>query len=198
MAEITAEQVKQLRDRTGAGMMDCKRALQEAGGDVEAAIDWLRKRGAATAEKRADKVAEEGVVESYIHHSKRIGVMVEVNCETDFVARTDDFQALARELAMHIAASDPIGVDRDDVPEEVVERERAIYQAQAEEEGKPEHIAEKIVEGRLRKYFEERTLMEQAFVKNPEITVADRIAEAQAKLGEKIKVSRFVRYHVGA
>jgi elongation factor Ts len=197
MAEITVEQVKQLRGRTGAGMMDCKRALEEADGDIEEAIDLLRKRGAATAEKRADKVAEEGVVEAYVHHSRNIGVLVEVNCETDFVARTDDFQELAREIAMQVAATDPIAVSREDVPAEVVERERAVYLGQAKEEGKPDEIAEKIVEGRLRKYFEQRTLMEQAFVKNPEITVADRIAEAQATLGEKIKVRRFTRFEVG-
>lgn len=197
MGEITAEQVKELRDRTGAGMMDCKRALQESGGDTEAAVDWLRKKGAATAAKRADKLAEEGVIESYIHHSKKIGVLVELNCETDFVARTDEFQALAREIAMHIAASDPVAIRREDVPEEVVEKERSIFLAQAQEEGKPDPIAEKIVEGRLRKFFEERTLLEQAFVRNPEVSVAERISEAQAKLGEKIKVRRFERFEVG-
>lgn len=197
MAEITAKNVKELRDRTGAGMMDCKRALQESGGDMEAAIEWLRRKGAASAEKRAGREAQEGVIESYIHHSRKVGVMLELNCETDFVARTDEFQELARDLAMHIAASDPLAISREDVPEELVERERKVYHGQVLEEGKPEHIAEKIVEGKLRKFFEERTLLEQKFVKNPEVTVADRIGESQAKLGEKIAVGRFLRYEVG-
>jgi elongation factor Ts len=197
MAEITARDVKELRDRTGAGMMDCKRALQESGGDMEAAIEWLRKKGAAKAEKRAGREAQEGVIESYIHHSRKVGVMLELNCETDFVARTEEFQELARDLAMQIAAADPLAISREDVPEELVEKERKVYRGQVLEEGKPEHIAEKIVEGKLRKFFEERTLLGQRFVKNPEITVADRIAESQAKLGEKIAVGRFLRYEVG-
>lgn len=197
MGEITAAQVKETRERTGAGMMDCKRALQETGGDIDAAIEWLRKKGAASAEKRAGRTAQEGVIESYIHHSRKVGVLLELNCETDFVARTDEFLGLARDLAMHVAAADPIAVRREDVPEETIERERSIYLAQVEAEGKPEHIADKIVEGKIRKFFEERTLLEQRFVKDPEATVADRITETQSKLGEKIEVGRFVRYHIG-
>lgn len=197
MAEITAAVVKELRERTGAGMMDCKRALQETNGDMEAAVEWLRKKGAAASEKRVGRVAKEGVVESYIHHSRKIGVMVELNCETDFVARTDEFRELARDLAMHIAATDPVAVQREDVPENVVERERKVYMGQVQEQGKPEHIAEKIVEGKLRKFFEERTLLEQSYVKNPEVSVADRILETQSQLGEKIVVGRFVRFEVG-
>jgi elongation factor Ts len=197
MTEIKAADVKQLRERTGAGMMDCKRALQETGGDMEAAVAWLRKKGAASAEKRVGKEAREGIVESYIHHSHKVGVLVELNCETDFVARTEQFQLLARDLAMQIAAADPIAVAREDVPEEIVERERSIYLAQVVEQGKPEHIAEKIVEGKLRKFFEERTLLEQKYVKDPEITVADRISDTQAQLGEKIAVGQFVRFKVG-
>ncbi len=195
--EISAAEVKALREQTGAGMMDCKRALQETEGDVEAAIAWLRKKGAASADKRMGRQAREGVIESYIHHSRDVGVLLELNCETDFVARTDQFQELARDLAMHIAATDPIAISREDVPAETVERERAIYLAQAKEEGKPEQIAEKIVEGRLRKFFEERTLLEQKYVKDPDVSVANRIGETQGKLGEKIVVGRFVRYKIG-
>ncbi|KPK65152.1 MAG: elongation factor Ts [Gemmatimonas sp. SG8_38_2] len=197
MSEIKAADVKALRERTGAGMMDCKRALQENSGDVEAAVEWLRKKGAASAERRAGREAREGVVEAYIHHSRNVGVLVELNCETDFVARNDEFRELARDLAMHIAASDPIAVSREDIPADIVERERSIYLGQVKEEGKPDHIADKIVEGKLRKYFEERTLVEQKYVKDPEVTVADRIQETQAKLGEKIAVGRFARYKIG-
>ncbi len=197
MGEITAAEVKALRDRTGAGMMDCKRALEENGGDVEAAVEWLRKKGAAAAEKRVGREAKEGIVESYIHHSRNVGVLVELNCETDFVARTEQFRELARDLAMHIAAADPIALSREDVPEATIERERAIFLAQVKEQGKPEHIAEKIVEGKLRKFFEERTLLEQQYVKDPEMTVADRIGQTQGQLGEKIAVGRFVRFKVG-
>ncbi|UCF20589.1 MAG: translation elongation factor Ts [Gemmatimonadota bacterium] len=197
MAEIKATDVKALRERTGAGMMDCKRALQETAGDMEAAVEWLRKKGAASAEKRSGREARQGVVESYIHHSRNVGVLVELNCETDFVARTEEFQVLARDLAMHIAASDPVAVSREDVPEEIIESERRIFFAQAKETGKPDAIAEKIVEGKLRKFFEERTLLEQSYVKDPEVSVADRISQTQAKLGEKIAVGRFVRFQVG-
>jgi elongation factor Ts len=197
MSEIKAGDVKELRERTGAGMMDCKRALQETSGDMDAAVDYLRKKGAAAADKRVGKDAREGVVESYIHHSRKVGVLVELNCETDFVARTDQFLELARDLAMHVAASDPIAVAREDVPEDVVERERAIFLAQVKETGKPEHIADKIVDGKLRKFFEERTLLEQKYVKDTEVTVADRIMETQSQLGEKIAVGRIVRFKVG-
>lgn len=197
MAEIGAALVKELRERTGAGMMDCKRALQETDGDMDTAVEWLRKKGAAAADKRVGKQAKEGIVASYIHHSGKVGVIVELNCETDFVARTDEFQELARDVAMHVAASDPFAVSKEDVPEEIIARERDIFMAQAAEEGKPEHIAEKIVDGRLRKFFEERTLLDQKYVKEPERTVSDRIQETQAKLGEKIVVGRFARFKIG-
>ncbi len=196
MTGTTASHVKELRERTGAGMMDCKRALQQTGNDIETAIELLRAKGAA-AEKRSSRETREGVIEAYIHHSKNVGVMLELNSETDFVARTSDFQELARDLAMHIAASAPIALSPEDVPEEVVAREQAIYLAQVKEQGKPENIADKIVAGKLRKFFEESTLLKQKYVKDPDITVADRIAETQGKLGEKIVVSRFVRFQLG-
>jgi len=197
MSDIKAADVKALREVTAAGMMDCKRALQENNGDFDAAVEWLRKKGAASAEKRAGREATQGVVESYIHHSKNVGVLLELNCETDFVARNDEFQALAKDIAMHIAAADPISVAREDVSDDVVERERSIYLGQVKEEGKPDHIADKIVEGKLRKFFEERTLLEQKYVKDPEMIVADRIQETQSKLGEKIAVGRFARFKIG-
>lgn len=194
---VSAKQVKELRDRTGAGMMDCKKALEETGGDMEAAVDFLRTKGAAKAAKRAEKAANEGVVGHYIHHGGRIGVLVEVNCETDFVANTDDFQELARDLAMHIAATDPMAVDEDSLSAEVVERERQVYLQQVKEEGKPEHIQEKIVEGKLRKFLEENTLLAQPFVKDPDRTVEELITQTSARTGEKIEVARFVRFAVG-
>jgi elongation factor Ts len=197
MSDIKAADVKALREATSAGMMDCKRALQENDGDFDAAVEWLRKKGAASAEKRAGREASQGVVEAYIHHSKNVGVLLELNCETDFVARNDEFQTLARDLAMHVAATDPIAVAREDVDAKIVERERSIYLGQVKEEGKPDHIAEKIVEGKLRKFYEERTLLEQKYVKDPEMTVADRIQETQSKLGEKIAVGRFARFKIG-
>jgi elongation factor Ts len=197
MSEIKAVDVKSLRERTGAGMMDCKRALQENGGDMDAAVEWLRKKGAAAAEKRVNKEAKEGIIDAYIHHSRKVGVLLELNCETDFVARTEDFQQLARDVAMQVAATDPISVSRETVPEETVAKERDIFLAQVQEQGKPDHIAEKIVEGKLRKFFEERTLLEQKYVKNPEVSVSDRIAETQSKLGEKIAVGRFLRFQIG-
>jgi len=194
---ITAKDVKALRDRTGAGMMDCKRALQETDGDMEAAIDFLRATGAAKAAKRAAKSANEGTVGSYIHFGGKVGVMVELNCETDFVAKTDAFLELAKDLAMHIAASSPVAVSPGDIPEEIVARERQIFLEQVKNEGKPEHIAEIIVEGKLRKFFEENTLLKQAFVKDTERTVEQLITEASAKTGEKIEVARFARFQVG-
>ncbi|MFO8175579.1 MAG: translation elongation factor Ts [Gemmatimonadota bacterium] len=194
---IAAKDVKALRDRTGAGMMDCKRALQEADGDMEAAIDLLRARGAAKAAKRAAKSANEGTIGSYVHFGNKVGVMVEVNCETDFVAKTDDFLELARDLAMHIAAASPVAVSPEDIPEELVEREKQIFLEQVKNEGKPEHIAEKIVEGKLRKFYEENSLLKQAYVKNPDISIEDLITEASARTGEKIEVARFARFQVG-
>jgi elongation factor Ts len=194
---ITAQAVKELRDRTGAGMMECKSALQEANGDMEAAIDILRARGTAKAAKRAAREASEGVIGSYIHMGGKIGVLIEVNCETDFVAKTDAFQKLVRDVAMHIAAASPVAVNREDIPGEVVERERSVYREQMRESGKPEQIWDKIVEGKLDKFFAESTLVEQPFVKNPEQTVRELITEVSGKTGEKIVVRRFTRYALG-
>ena len=196
--EISAKLVKELRDRTGAGMMDCKKALGETGGDIEAAIDLLRTSGAAKAAKRADKAANEGAVASYIHHGGRIGALVELNCETDFVANTDNFQGLARDIAMHVAASEPVAVSVDDVPTDLADRERKIYIDQVREEGKPENIWDKIVDGKMRKWYQERVLLEQKFVKNTDQTVSDLITEVSAQTGEKIEIARFSRFHIGA
>lgn len=194
---ISAKDVKALRDRTGAGMLDCKKALEESDGDLEAAIDFLRSKGAAKAAKRAEKAANEGTVGFYLHHGGRIGVLVEVNCETDFVANTDDFKDLARDLAMHIAASNPQAVSEDDLPEDLIERERQVYVEQVKNEGKPENIQEKIVEGKLRRFFEENTLLRQPFVKDPERTIEQVVTEVSARTGEKIEVARFARFAVG-
>ena len=194
---ISAKEVKELRDRTGAGMMECKAALGEANGDMERAIDILRAKGAAKAAKRAERETKEGSVGSYIHQGGRIGVMVEVGCETDFVARNDQFQALVRDIAMHIAASSPVAVRREDFPAELVERERGVYREQMKESGKPEHIWDKIVDGKLEKFFAEQALLEQPFVKNPDVTVGQLVTEAAARTGEKIEVRRFVRYALG-
>jgi elongation factor Ts len=195
--QVTPQLVKELRERTGAGMMDCKRALVDSEGDVEKAIELLRKRGMATAAKKAGRVAAEGVVSSYIHAGGRIGVLLEVNCETDFVARTDDFQNLVKDLGMHIAASDPRVVSRDEVTDAILERERAIYRDQAVESGKPENVLDRIVEGKIEKFYSESVLMEQAFIKNPEVTVQELVNEVIAKLGENIQVRRFARFKVG-
>lgn len=195
---IDAKDVKTLRERTGAGMMDCKRALEETGGDMEAAIDLLRTRGAAKAAKRAEREANEGTVGHYLHHGSKIGVLVELNCETDFVANTDAFKALARDLAMHVAAARPIAVSEDDLPPELIARERQIYVEQVKAEGKPEAIRDKIVEGKMRKFYEEVTLLKQPFVKNPDQTIADLITEVSAKTGEKVRVARFARLEVGS
>jgi elongation factor Ts len=194
---ISAKEVKALRDRTGAGMMDCKKALQETNGDIEAAIDFLRAKGAAKAAKRAEKAANEGTIGSYIHFGGKVGVMVELNCETDFVAKTDAFLDLAKDVAMHVAASNPVAVSPEDIPEDVVAREKQVFLEQVKNEGKPEHIAEKIVEGKLRKYFEESSLLKQPFVKDTDRTVEQLITEASAKTGEKITVARFARFQVG-
>ena len=195
---ITADAVKELRQRSGAGMMECKRALEAAGGDLEKALDELRKKGAANVAKRAGRAAMEGVVEAYVHMGGKIGVLIEVSCETDFVARTDEFKNLARQLAMQVAAADPVAVDRDDVPPEVVEREREIYRSQARETGKPEAIVEKIVAGKLEKFYGESVLLEQPFIRDPDRRVRDLVAEVAAKLGENVVVRRFARFAVGA
>lgn len=194
---ITAAMVKELRERTGAGMMDCKNALVATAGDMEKAIDELRTKGLAKAAKKAGRIASEGVVASYIHGGGRIGVLVEVNCETDFVAKTDQFQQLVHDIAMQIAAAKPEYVSRTDVPDNEIEREKAVLQAQALEEGKPEKIIEKMVEGRIEKYYKENCLLEQAFIKDPDITVEQLIHESVAKIGENINIRRFARYEVG-
>jgi elongation factor Ts len=195
--QITAHQVKELRERTGAGMMECKKALTQANGDIEAAIDLLRSTGAAKAAKRAGREVNEGAVGSYVHMGGRIGVLVELNCETDFVSRNEQFQTLLRDVAMHIAAANPLAVSAEGLPEDVVERERGVFREQVKNEGKPENLWDKIVEGKLKKYYQENTLLEQAFVKNPDMTVRQLIEEAAAKTGENIVVRRFVRYAVG-
>jgi elongation factor Ts len=195
---ITAGTVKELRERTGAGMMECKKALEETNGDVEAAIDVLRAKGAAKAAKRAGKETTEGSVGSYIHMGGKIGVLIEVGCETDFVARTDGFQTLVRDLAMHIAASNPLGVSEADVPADVVERERAVFVETVKQEGKPENMHDKIVEGKLKRFYKDNTLMAQPFVKNPDQTIEQLITDVSAKTGERIVVRRFVRYELGA
>lgn len=194
---ISAQDVKTLRERTGAGMMECKNALNEAGGDMEKAIDILRAKGAAKAAKRAERETKEGVVGSYIHMGGRIGVLVEVGCETDFVARNDQFQALVRDIAMHIAAAAPTSVSRDQIPADVLERERNVYREQMKESGKPEQIWDKIVDGKLEKFFAEQALLEQPFVKNPDLTMGQLITEAASKTGEKIEVRRFTRFALG-
>jgi elongation factor Ts len=194
---ITAEQVKQLRDKTGAGMMDCKSALTEAGGDSEKAVEILRKKGLASAAKRAGRATKDGVIGHYIHMGGKVGVIVEVNCETDFVARTDDFQTLARELAMHIAAAAPTYVKREDVPADALEREKEIYRAQFAGSGKPANVVEKIVEGKLESYFAQVCLMDQPSVRDQAVTIKQMVANAAAKTGENVTISRFARFKLG-
>jgi elongation factor Ts len=195
--EVSANMVKELREKTGAGMMDCKKALAETGGDLQKALDYLRQKGLATAAKRAGRVASEGRIGSYIHAGGKIGVMVEVNCETDFVAKTDDFQAFAKDIAMHIAASNPSYIRREEVTVEVLEREKEIYRAQARDAQKPEKVIDKIVEGKLEKFYGETCLLEQPFVKDPDLTIQDLLNGLIGKLGEKIEIRRFTRYQVG-
>lgn len=194
---VSTEQIKELREKTGAGMMDCKRALEDSGGDMQGAIEILRKKGAATAAKRADKETNQGVVEAYIHAGGRIGAMVEVNCETDFVAKTPDFKSLAHDIAMQIAAMSPQYVTREQVGSAVIQKELEIYKTQAQNEGKPGPIAEKIAQGRLEKFYQEICLMEQSFIKDSGKTIKDLLDEATAKVGERISIRRFVRYHLG-
>ncbi len=194
---ISAQQVKELRDRTGAGMMDCKKALEETGGDMEKAVDLLRSKGAAKAAKREGKSANEGAIGTYVHHSGKVGVLVELNCETDFVANTDDFQQLARDLAMHIAAARPLAVSADEIAADEVARERAVYEAQVAEEGKPEQIRAKIVDGKIAKWFKDVVLMDQPFVKDPDRTIGDLVTQVSAKTGEKIEIARFARFSIG-
>lgn len=197
MAEVTAAMVKELRERTGAGMMDCKRALAETGGNLDKAADYLREKGLAAAAKKAGRVAAEGIVEAYIHGGGRIGVLIEVNCETDFVAKTGEFRSFVRDLAMQVAASRPEYVRREEVPPAVVTKEREILAAQAANEGKPEKIIQRMVDGRLEKFYKENCLLEQPFIKNPDITVQQLVTEMIAKIGENISVRRFARYEMG-
>lgn len=194
---MSAADVKSLRERTGAGMMDCKAALEEAGGDLEKAIDVLRKKGIAKAAKKAGRDTTEGLVESYIHGGGRVGVLVEVNCETDFVARNEGFQALVKDIAMHIAAANPLAVSSDAIDAAVIEKEREIYTEQVKAEGKPEAMIAKIVDGKLAKFRKESALLDQEFIKNPQITVGDHLKESIAKIGENIVISRFVRFERG-
>lgn len=196
-ATITAKDVGALRERTGAGMMDCKKALEETNGDMDKAVEFLRAKGAAKAEKRAGRDVKEGVIANYIHHNGKIAVLVEVNCETDFVARTEDFQQLGKWLAEHIAAAAPVAVDKDSVPAEKVESERRIFLEQVKSEGKPEHMIEKIVEGKIQAYYKDVALMHQAWVREPKKTIGDLVKEVSAKTGENVVVRRFVRYQLG-
>jgi elongation factor Ts len=194
---VTADQVKQLRDKTGAGMMECKGALSEANGDMEQAVTLLRKRGLAQAAKRAGRTTAQGMIGSYIHMGGKIGVLVEVNCESDFVARTDDFQNLVKEIGMHIAAADPRWVRREDVPAEAIEKEKSIYRAQMENTGKPANVIDKIVEGKLGSFYSQFVLLDQPSVRDPNVTITQLVAQTSAKTGENISIGRFVRFRVG-
>ncbi len=196
-AVINAQQVKQLREQTGAGWMDCKKALAESGGDVGQAVAWLRKKGMATAQRKAGRAADEGSIASYIHAGSKIGVLVEVNCETDFVARTDEFKQLAHDLAMHIAAAEPRFVQRDEVTPQILAQEREIYREQARATGKPDKVIEKIIEGKLEKFYEETCLYEQHFIKDDKLTIKELIDSVIAKVGENVAVRRFARFKVG-
>ncbi len=195
--EITSGMVKELRDRTNVGMMDCKKALQDASGDMEKAVDLLRQKGLAKAMKRAGREAADGLVHAYIHSGGKIGVLVEVNCETDFAAKSEDFGEFVRNIALQIAAANPLGVNPEDIPQDIVERERAIYLAQAQESGKPQSIFEKMVDGKMRKFYEENSLMQQKYIRDPDKTIQDYLNEVIAKIGEKIQVRRFCRYQLG-
>ncbi len=197
MTKISAAMVKQLREKSGAGMMDCKEALSECDSDMDKAVDFLRKKGLATAQKRAGRVMSEGMVESYIHMGGKIGVLVEINCETDFVAKTDDFKAFVKNIAMHIAAASPLGIVPEDVPEDVVDKEKEIYRGQALEMGKPEKMLDKIAEGKLAKFFKDNCLMNQSYVKDPNLSIADYLNEVIAKTGENITIKRFARFQLG-
>jgi elongation factor Ts len=195
--EVSAKLVAELRNRTGAGMMDCKRALEETGGDLEKAVELLRKKNIAKADKRSGRHVAEGVIETYVHFNGKIGVLVELNCETDFVARTEDFRQLAKDLSLHIASAAPMAVRIEDLPSEVVDSERRIYEAQVAEEKKPDAVRVKIVEGRLKKFFEERVLLEQKYVKDDSVTVGDLVKQLAARTGENVQVRRFARFELG-
>jgi len=189
--------VKELRGKTGAGILDCQKALQDTGNDVEKAIDLLRQKGLAAAQKKVGRETKEGIISSYIHSGSKIGILIEVNCETDFVARNEEFQAFVKEVALQIAASHPLYVKREDIPEDVIEREKNIYLAQMKESGKPESAWEKIIKGKLEKYYQDQCLLEQAFIKDPTISIQDLLSQKVAKLGENITISRFTRYQLG-
>lgn len=197
MATISAATVKQLREKTGAGIMDCKEALSECNGDISKAVDFLRKKGLATAAKRAGRATTEGIIESYIHMDSKLGVLVEINCETDFVAKNEDFKEFAKNIAMHITATNPVSIRPEDVPEETIDKEKEIYRAQVLEMGKPEQIADKIVDGKMKKYFKENCLMNQAYVRDPDISIEDLLNEMVAKIGENITIKRFARFKIG-
>ncbi len=197
MAHITPQMVKELREKTGAGIMDCKKALAQCDGDMEKAVEALRKKGLATAAKKASRATNEGLIHAYIHMGGKIGVLIEVNCETDFVARTDEFRELVHNLAMQVAASSPLYVSKEDVPQEVVEKEGRLYREQALEQGKPEKVVDRIVEGKLNKFYQDVCLLEQPYIREPEKTVSQLITEYIAKLGENIRVKRFTRYQLG-
>lgn len=196
--KITSQMVKELRDKTNAGMMDCKKALTEYEGDMNKAQDFLRQKGLAIAAKRADRATSEGVIETYIHAGGKLGAMVEVGCETDFVGKTDGFKEFARDIAMHIAGANPVSVKREDVPAEILEREKAIYVKQAADSGKPENIVEKIVSGKIEKFYSEICLMEQKYIKDPDVTIQDKLNEIISTLGENITIKNFARFQVGA
>ena len=196
--QVSAKEVSVLRGRTGAGMMDCKKALIETDGDVDKAVDYLKQKGIAKAEKRAGRTAAQGVIESYVHFNSRVGVMVELNCETDFVARTDDFKALAKDIALHVASARPMAVTADEIPESVIEHERSIFEAQVTESGKPEAVHAKIVDGKMRKFLQEQVLLDQMFVKDDKQSVGELVQGVSAKVGENIVVRRVVRYELGA
>ena len=195
--EISASLVKDLREKTGVGVMDCKNALKESNGDIEQAIDYLRKKGISTAKKRGGRLTSEGQVQSYIHTGGKIGVLVEVNCETDFSAKTEDFTEFVKNIAMHIAATNPVAIAREDIPSDILDKEREIYSIQAKESGKPDNVIEKIVEGKMKKFYSEVSLLEQQYVKNPDITIQDLLNEMIAKTGENIIIKRFVRFQLG-
>ncbi len=197
MADITAKMVKELRDKTGAGMMDCKNALAKSDADLDKAVKYLREQGIASASKKAGRDTSEGVIFSYIHPGDKLGVLVEINCETDFVARTDNFRAFAKDIAMQVAAAEPKVVGRDDVTPELIESEKDVYRAQAEKEGKPANIVEKIIEGRMDKFYGEVCLLEQVFVKDNDKTINDVVKEAISSLGENMQIKRFVRFRLG-
>jgi len=197
MTAISAIMVKQLREKTGVGIMDCKEALLQSNGDIDNAVDFLRKKGLATAQKRAGRAMSEGLIQPYIHMGGKLGVLVEINCETDFVAKNDDFKEFAKNIAMHIAATNPVGIASNDMPEEVINKEKEIYRAQAIELGKPENVIDKIVEGKLNKFYKDNCLLNQAYVRNPDVNISDLLNDLIAKMGENITIKRFVRFQIG-